>query len=108
MSGMPIKIADVLVEAAERVPFMPSPDVERVAKAIHAAMSKQRDWATEAETMKNFYRECALAGMIELRDPTEKMLRAEMDKGGYGYGEGECYSADPREIWLAMFDAMLK
>ena len=58
---MPIKIADALVNTAERVPFSPTPKVEYIARAIHTAMSTQRDWVSEAPTMKAFYRECAFA-----------------------------------------------
>jgi hypothetical protein len=42
-----------------------------------------------------------------MREPTDAMLKAEMDLGGYGHGDGECYRADPREVWQAMIDAEL-
>jgi hypothetical protein len=34
-------------------------------------------------------------------EPTEEMLNAEMNLGGYGYGD-DCYQADPKDIWRAM------
>lgn len=36
---------------------------EHVAKEIHAAVSTAHDWDTEAPTMKDFYRKCAVAAI---------------------------------------------
>ena len=43
-----------------------------------------------------------------MREPTPEMAEAEMDLGGYGSYDGECYCADPSEIWRAMIDEALK
>jgi len=43
-----------------------------------------------------------------LREPTEAMLKAKMSLGGYGFADGECFSADPKEIWQAMLAEAIK
>jgi hypothetical protein len=57
---------------------------------------------------QNRYREIARAAIAAMREPTPEMLNAEMDLGGYGYSDGECYCADPSDIWRAMVVEALK
>jgi hypothetical protein len=48
----------------------------------------------------------AYAAITAMREPTEAMLKADVSLGGYGFGE--CYQADPKEVWQAMIDESLK
>ena len=46
--------------------------------------------------------------VIVPKEPTDAMLKADMDLGGLGSRDGECYAADPREVWQAMIAAAQK
>ena len=82
-----------------------SEDLERAAKAAHQHMNGQRDWETEAATMKDFYRDCARAAIEEIREPTNAMLEAVTTAVCKVPGGRYLSVAD---TWRAMVDEMLK
>ena len=82
--------------------------IERVAEAIALSGNGGTwdDWYNVDQ--KEFHRRRARAAIAAMREPTPEMPKAEMDLGGYGFTDGECYCADPSEIWRAMIDEALK
>ncbi len=84
--------------------------VERIAIAlacVELGMTPQ-DWPSCYETGKERYRQQAREALKAIREPTSAMLKADVSLGGYGFAEGECYQADPKEVWQAMIDEALK
>ncbi len=82
--------------------------IDRVAKAIVKA---QDDWASGVLhhlSRGSIAQQRAIYAIEAMREPTEAMVSAKMDLGGYGYSEGECYCADPTEIWRLMIDEALR
>ena len=83
--------------------------IERVAQA----MAEQDQLGATADGPQinrggwRAYLPMARAAIETMREPNEKMLKADMDLGGYGYSDCECYPADPKEIWQAMIGAAL-
>lgn len=87
--------------------------VERVARAL--CLSKMNgpsypEGFRERRVEQNWhlFTDQARIAIEAMKEPTEAMLKVEMDLGGYGFGDGECDSADPREIWTAMCKEALK
>lgn len=52
-------------------------------------------------------RSAARATLIAIRQPTKAMVDADFCRGGYGFSDGECFEADPTEVWQAMLDVAL-
>ena len=93
--------------------------LEKVARAIHARMKAHEKeyvgefndmWGTHTHVGDGYFdlNEVARAAIEAMRDASPEMLKAEMDLGGFGSRDGECYSADPLEVWQAMIDTALK
>ena len=91
--------------------------IERVARAIHARMkAHEKEYVDEFNGILKTKTHCdgyfdlneiARAVIEAMCEPTKSMLKADMGLGGYGFTDGECYSADPREVWQAMIGAAL-
>ena len=77
--------------------------IERVAKAVYEAMPRGALWPEWIDLpefeYKTSYYEVAKAVFMEMRKPTEEMLRA-ADKIGI--------DQDPADYWPAMIDEALK
>lgn len=66
-------------------------------------------WSIFSPARTSLYLSKVRVILEELREPNEFMCDAVRKAdllGGYGYGD-ECYSADPKEVWQAMIDAIL-
>lgn len=78
--------------------------VERVAKAIYTKNANRSvnqnvlSWGQIPPSHRQFWCECAAAGIAEMRDPTEAMLQADPRRD----------SVLSQESWEAMVDAALK
>jgi len=73
-----------------------SEETKKVGRAIRKAFIAGKDWDGMGH-----------AAIRAMRRPTKAMLAADMELGGYGWGD-DCFPADPREIWRAMIDEALK
>lgn len=89
-----------MTEMVERVTNILMNEFESSVDEYYSANEKYEILASMEAVARNI--------IATLREPTKAMLAAKMSLGGYGYGDGECYCADPREVWQAMIDEALK
>lgn len=85
--------------------------VERLAKAVylnHRGRTLMRPWESLDHFEQGFWKEAAVAGLKEIRSPTEAMLSAKHPEHGQYHGV-EWYLDDwsAEDVWHAMIDAAL-
>ena len=85
--------------------------LEKVARAICSKSDEYCFWKDGLAQQDATCSGCldqAKAAIEALWEPTEAMLKTEMDLGGHGFRDGECDQADPLKVWQAMISAALK
>ena len=80
--------------------------VERIARAIDAALGEEADWM---DIDPEFMNKVARAALEAMREPTEAMVYEGYVRSAFA---PECRVSsiqfDPKPVWIAMIDAALK